>query len=112
MESPTQKITAPVSGAVIEIKNWITGAEAEYIDEAIMNAVEVKPDIVNKTTKFGNFNTAAIKDQDHREIEKFIVSVNDSKLEVLAEILTLPEEDYRFIQENIADRRKKKSTQE
>ena len=105
MNSPTQKITTPLAKAEIELKDWITGAEAEYIEEALMSGVDIKPDLANKTANFGKFNVGAINDQVHREIEKFVVSVNGETKDVLKAITSLPEEDYDFVKDTISDKR-------
>ena len=108
MTSPTKKITTPISKRQIELRDWITGEEAEYIDEAIMSAVDVKPDIANKTASIGKFRTEAINEQIHREIEKFVFSVDGEIKNVLKDILSLPEEDYEFVKNEITIRRSKK----
>lgn len=105
MESPIKKIKAPVSGAEIEIKEWISGAEAEYIDEALLGAVKIKPDLVNKTASVSDFDTSTMKESAHREIEKFIVSVNGKKENLVEEVGNLPEEDYEFVLAAIKERR-------
>ena len=108
MKAPTKKITTPAAKAVVEIKDWITGEDAEYIDDALMSAVDVKPD-QRGSANFRKMNVAsAITEQAHREIEKFIVSMNEKTDNVLKDILGLPEEDYQFIQDEIKKLRKKK----
>ena len=113
MISSTQKIIAPVSKAEVEIKDWITGADAEYIYNALDGAVEIKTDFANKTAQAGKFNAEkALGDEAHRAIEKFIVAVNSETTNVLATVLELPEEDYDFIKSEIATRRGKKKPTE
>ena len=108
METPTKKIKAPISGVEIEIKDWITGADAEYIDEALYSGIKIQPDIQKKTATMNDFDVKSIKEQEHREIEKFIVSINGIKENKLKEVLSLPEQDLIFVKEEIASRRKKK----
>jgi len=112
MNTPTKKIKTPLAGAEIEIKDWITGGDAEYIDEALMAGVAVKPDLANKTAKLSDFDTKAINNEAHREIEKFIVSVDGVKDGVVKLVMNLPEDDYDFIKTEIANRRKKKEVVE
>ena len=108
MNAPTQKLTTPIAKLVIEIKGWITGEEAEYVDDALMSKVDVKPNQSGKAD-FGKMDVAtALTEQVHREIEKFIVSIDGHKEKVLDTVLKLPEEDYTFIQKEINSRRKKK----
>lgn len=108
MQSPTQKIIAPTSGVEIEIKDWISGGDAEYIDSAIMSGVDIKPDIIKKTATTGKFDTAVLLEQDHRLIEKFIVSVAGITEKILDAIKDLPEDDYAFVKDECNKRRKKK----
>lgn len=109
MITPIKEILTPVAKVKIEIKDWITGGEAEYIDEALMAGVEVKPDIANKKVNFGKFDVKAINNEKHREIEKFIVSVDGAKNEIVRQVKGLPEEDYEFVLGAISERRKKKT---
>lgn len=109
MQSPTQKIKTPIAGVEVEIKDWITGAEAEYIEQAIMAGVDVSPDIANKGgAKIGKFNVESIVEQTHREIEKFVVSVDGKTEDIRSVITELPESDYQFVKNEISERRKKK----
>jgi len=105
MESPTKKIKAPVSGAEIEIKSWISGADAEYIDEVLLSAVKITPDPLNKTANISDFDTNTVRESTHREIEKFIVSVDGKKENIVDEVCSLPEEDYEFVLGEIKARR-------
>jgi len=110
--TPTKKITTSKAGAEIEIKDWINGQDAEYIDEALMKGVKITPNMANKSAQVSDFNTAVINEQAHREIEKFVVSVNGSTENVLKTILELPEDDYNFVKDEISTRRTKKKLSE
>lgn len=106
--TPTKKIVTPKSGVEVEIKDWITGQDAEYIDQALMDGVEIQPDMARKTATAKKFNMGAIKELAHREIEKFVVSVAGATENVVTAVLDLPEEDYNFICDEIGSRRSKK----
>ena len=108
MKSPTQKLIAPVSKVEIEIRDWITGSQAEYIDEALLMGVDMKPDMKTKSASFEKFDVKAINEETHREIEKFIVSVNGETKDILKIVGDLPADDYNFIKKEINTRRKKK----
>ncbi len=108
MNSPIQIIVTPQSNTEVEIKEWITGAEAEYIDQALMAGVDVKADMASRSASFGKFNTAVIDEQTHREIEKFVVRVAGDPDKVLEKVLGLPEEDCQFVKDHIKARRLKK----
>ncbi len=107
MKSPTKKITTPQAEVEIEIKDWITGAEAEHIDEVLLSGVDIKPEVSGKMTT-GKFDTGVVTEQIHREIAKFVVSVGGSTDKILEQIGNLPEDDYAFIITEIGTRRKKK----
>ena len=108
MNEKKKKITTPITNTEIEIKEWITGQDSEYINDALMAGVEMKPDITNKTAIFNKFKPEAINEQTHREVERFVVSVAGVKEKVLEAILALPEEDYNFVRTCIAEIRGKK----
>ena len=105
MEIPTKKIKMPICGAEVEIKDWITGEEAEYIDDALLEAVKVTPSLVNKSVNISNFEVGKIKEETHRSFEKFILAVNGIKTDVLKTVMTFPEEDYKLLISEIKDRR-------
>ena len=107
MNTLTKKIITPQAKVEIEIKDWITGSEAEYIDEALLSGVDIKPEASGKMST-GKFNINVIAEQTHREIEKFIISVDGSKEKVLDAVGKLPENDYAFVIKEISNRRKKK----
>lgn len=107
MQAPTKEFTTPVAQAKVVIKDWITGADSEAIEEALYTGIDATPDKA-QGAKFGKFDTKALTAQAHCEIEKYIVSVNGQTKDILAEILSLPEEDYEAIRAEISNRRKKK----
>jgi hypothetical protein len=111
MIAPIKTITTPVAKAKIEIKDWITGEEAERIESALLEAVKVTPE-KSGNIKFGEYDTSAINEQTHREIESFIISVDGVKENILKQALALPNDDYEFIKKEIQDRRKKKEATE
>lgn len=108
MNSPTKNIKTPIAGAEVEIKDWITGEEAEHIEAALTENVDVKPD--QKTgANFGKFDVSkALFEHTKREIKSFVASVNGEKGDVVKAVMSLPEEDYRFVTAEISKRRKKK----
>ena len=106
--SPNTKLTTPVGKAEVEIKSWITGREAEFIDELMYEAVAVKADMAGKAD-IGNVDLKKIiADTAHRKIETFVLSVGDSKEGILDAVLNMHEDDYKFILDSIDEQRKKK----
>lgn len=104
----THKITTPIDKAEVEIKSWITGKEAEFIDELMYEAVAVKADMAGKAD-IGNVDLKKIiADTNHRKIETFVIAIGDSKDNILDTCLALHEDDYKFILDSIDEQRKKK----
>src|ERR1044071_1577463 len=108
MSPNTHKITTPIGSQEIEIKDWITGREAEFIDELMYEAVAVKADMAGKEG-IGNVDLKKIiADTAHRKIETFVVSVGENKENILNTVLSMHEDDYKFILDSIDEQRKKK----
>lgn len=108
MKSPTKKFTVTVSQAEVELKDWITGEDSEYIDEAMLDGIKMTPDARGKSVDFKEIDVAALAVEGRREIEKFVVSVGGETKDVLKLVLGLPEDDYFEVRAEIAKRRKKK----
>jgi hypothetical protein len=104
----THKITTPIGSEEVEIKSWITGREAEYIDELMYEAIAVKADMAGKAD-IGNIDLKKIiSETNHRKIEIFVVSIGDNKENILNTILDMHEDDYKFILDSLDEQRKKK----
>ena len=104
----TQEIITPMAKAKVVIRDWITGRDIEYIDKAVYESIDVKTKGVDPEIdkiRLGDM----MHDEVHREIEKFIVSVDGVADKVLDKVLNLPEDDYEFVKKAIAERRKKKA---
>lgn len=104
----THKITTPIGSEEVEIKSWITGREAEYIDELMYEAMAVKADMTGKAD-IGNIDLKKmISETNHRKIETFVLAVSSVKEDILNKVLDMHEEDTHFILDAIEDQRKKK----
>lgn len=104
----THKITTPIGSQEVEIKSWITGREAEYIDELMYEAIAVKADMAGKAD-IGNIDLKKIiSETNHRKIETFVVSVAGSTENILNSVLDMHEDDTKFIIDSIDAQRKKK----
>ncbi len=109
----THKITTPIGSEEIEIKDWITGLEAEHIDELMYEAMAVKADMAGKAD-IGNIDLKKmISETNHRKVETFVVSIGKSsdsspEVAILDTVLSMHEEDYKFILDHIDEQRKKK----
>lgn len=107
MQPTTQKLTTPVAKVEIEIKDWISVSEAEYIDEAAFQSMDIG--LKGNRPEVSKINVSKLLTEDrHRAIEKFIISVDGQSEKVVETIMGLPEEDGVFIDEEIKKRRKKK----
>lgn len=113
IKTTTTIIETPFSKNKVEIKDWLTGAEREYIEEPLMKAVEAKPKMQGKEAGFemGNFDVGTFfKDSDHREIETFVVSVDGNTENILDTVLSMHEDDTDFVKKYIKSLAKKKET--
>ncbi len=103
------KLTLPVSNQEAEIKPWITGREAEYIDELTYEAMAVKADLAGNAD-IGNIDLKKIiTESNHRKITTFVVTLTGSGENILDRALSLHENDYDYLLEAIDGQRKKKA---
>lgn len=113
MDIPTIILEGPRSKAKIEIKEWITGADREYVNAPLQN-VEINTQIMgNKANmQMGKLDpNAMMTESTHREFEKFVVSINGSKENIVSAFLDLPEEDVAYVTTQIEERGPKKKGQ-
>jgi hypothetical protein len=103
-----RNITTPIGGQEVEIKEWITGREAEYIDELTYEAVAVKANVTGGADIEKVDLKKIITEANHRKIEKFVVSIDGVKDDLLNKVLDMNEQDTAFIVDAIEDQRKKK----
>lgn len=107
MNPNTIKIETPVTKTSIELREWITGKQAEYIQQPIFQAVDVRTN-EDGSPKVGAIALERVVESNHRKIESFVVSFNDEKENLMDKILALPENDFNFIVDKIEELRKKK----
>lgn len=104
----THKITTPNGSQEIEIKDWITGRQAEYIDELTYESMAVKADFTGNAEMSNIDLKKIIAEVNHRTIETFVVSIDDVKDDLLNKVLDMHEDDTKFILDHIENQRKKK----
>lgn len=102
------KITTPTTKAVIELRDWISGGQSEYINAPLLAAVQVAGGAAGSTPSLGKIDLSATVEMKHRLLESFVISIDDSKENILARLLALPEDDYDFVNGEIEGVRKKK----
>jgi len=95
----SRKITTKIAKAEIELKDWITGREQEYIDEPIKN-LKAKMSMDGKGEI--DFNIGEItNEQTKRKVEVVVIKVNGSNENVWQKIQDLPNVDYQFVLEEV-----------
>ena len=104
----TNKITTPIGKQEVEIKEWITGRQAEYIDELTYEAVAVKANMTGGADVEKVDLKKIITEANHRKIETFVVSIDGVKDDILNKVLDMHETDTQFIVDQIEEQRKKK----
>jgi len=113
MSSPTQKLNTPIANAEIEIKDWITGAEAESLEKEMTDGLDIKTDMVNRKINIGKIDYSEVAQKNtHKTIEIFVISINGATDDILNKVLELPEKDYSFILSEIDNRRGKKKRED
>lgn len=103
-----KKITTPIGSQEIEIKEWITGRQAEYIDELMYEAIAVKADMAGKADISDIDLKKMVSETNHRKIETFVVSIGGNSENLLDKTLDMHEDDTKFILDAIDEQRKKK----
>lgn len=114
MQAPTKIIETPIGKHKVEIKDWITGKDREFINEPMYSAVNTKPQVIGgkPDVAFGNFDiNKFITESGHREIETFVVSIDGKKEKILDAVLGMHEDDTAFIKAEIEKVSKKNVTQ-
>ena len=113
MQIPTKEIITPIQKRKVVIKEYITGRDREYINEPMYSAVETTPKIVGGKTniEFPKVDVQKfITESQHREIEKFVVSVDGKTEKILDEVLDMHENDSAFVTSEINKISKKNVT--
>lgn len=122
MQTPTKTIETPIGKHKVEIREWITARQREFINEPLYTSVNVKPEVVGgkPDMKMGSVDVNKfITESAHRELETFVVSVEGLKeLEVEGKKVPaweyvldyMHEDDGEFIKAEIEKTSKKKET--
>lgn len=102
MESPVDKLITP-NGVEFEIRQWITGRQADFIKQPIMQAVAVKPD-AEGGVEMGNVDVEKVEESSRRKIETWVVSVGGKAERVRDLVLDLRESERDFIAGEVENR--------
>lgn len=95
MERETKKIITPISKAVLEIKTWVSGREKIQIQSVYTN------DLVYKQGEEFEIKGDKFVEAKKKAIEMIVVSVNDSKENIVDTVLDLRSTDYDFAMNEI-----------
>lgn len=109
--TPKKTIETPFGKQKVEINEWITGKDREYINAPLMKAVDAKPKMQGVKVDFemGKFDIEMfMTESDHREIEKYVASIDGKTEDIVATVLSMHEDDTQFIKDSIKEISKKK----
>lgn len=95
MDRKTTKIKTPISNQEVEINEWLTGAEAEYVDQPIAEAFAEARLKIMLDKPVDMKNSSAVDNR--RTIEKFVVSIDGNKENILDRAASWNEVDYMFV---------------
>ena len=103
-ERPTKTIELPESKNKVDLKLWINGKEAEYIEAPIFKAASLTGKASGGDMSIGFNAETVIHEQNHRQIEmrvgKIVAGerILTEKNQILEYVLEeLPNSDYEFI---------------
>lgn len=108
-ERPTKTIELPESKIKVDIKLWINGTEAEYIESALLKAASMTGRNANDIN-FGIQAEHAIHEQNHRVVEMRVAKIQNGDEtvtgaeEILKYILNeIQNSDYEFLLSSIVE---------
>lgn len=103
-------LKTPVIEHTIELREWITAKQAQYIQEPILQSINFKA-FADGKGGIDKLDLSGTTRSQHREIECFVISVDgkaESAENILATVLEFHELDYQAIVDAITELRKKK----
>jgi len=99
----TKKYTLPVTKKEFEVKTYITGRDSEYIQEPLLNSMNMSFNSTSKDVSLGKMEGKAVVEMQKREFESYLASLDGNKENVRERALDLPQKDYEFIKERIEE---------
>lgn len=107
MENDTTTIKTPIKGHEVVLRNWITGAQADYIQSAFFEGLEVsQADLENfneikiPASKLITFNA--------KKLDVYVVSVDGVKENTGALVRDMHQDDTAFVLAKVDELSKKK----
>lgn len=99
MDRETRVIETPVQKKKVTIYTYITGRELEYIQEPLLQAMNVRN--ASKDVEINGLDISKVRESTHRLIEKHVVSVDGNKDNVVDQILDMHQQDYQFVVDDL-----------
>lgn len=104
----TTTIETPVGKNKVVIRNWITGKQADHLQSAFFDGLNVSQAEMEKFEEI-KIPASKLMEFNHRKIEVYVESVDGNKENVLEAVLGMREEDTAFVAKEIEEVIKKKS---
>lgn len=107
MDTDTTTIKTPVKGQEVVLRNWITGAQADHIQSAFFEGLEVsQADLEN----FGDIKIPASKliTFNAKKLDVYVVSVDGVTENAGALVREMHQEDTAFVLAKVDELSKKK----
>lgn len=108
MERETKTITTPKMNVEVVLHTYITGREAEAIQDPLFKAMSVKPTREGKEMQVGDIDTSKVRESNHLALKFVVKSVGGNPENVVDALLDMPSEDYNFVVESVEEITKKK----
>jgi len=97
MKRTTTKFKTPVDAHEIEVNEYLTGGEAEKIQDVIIN--DIKADIGGDIS--GEFSGKNVRIAQDKTLELMLVSVNGEKDDLIKKVKDFRQKDYQAVVDKI-----------
>lgn len=94
-----KEIICPKSGTKVVLKEYLTGRERRELSTLLMK--DNKMEIEDEKPKIEGLNVTTFNNFQDKTIEGYVVSINGETENILDKVLDLPEQDFKFIQDQI-----------
>lgn len=108
MERETKTFKTTSGQNTLILYAYATGREVRAIDTKYISAMKV--DIKSGEPSMNDVNMSVMYDAENLMIQHIVVSLNDSKDNIIERILDLPQDEYAEIIKELSSITKKKST--
>ncbi len=104
MARETIKFKTPVDKHEVEIYSYLTGGEADQIEDAIIDDVEMDIGSINDVDEkklAGKFKGSGVRKSADKTLELALVSVNGEKGDLVKKVKDFRQKDYQIVVEKI-----------